>query len=155
MDPVSLATTLGIVAGGLIAFGVILKTLFTVYRFFRSLDDASQIIKVLPDWQTKVNSAMKELVPNSGTSLKDQVTGVGSRLDESHKKILETAEAIIEANQKALETDRKLDALGANVDNLGHQVDNLGRQVDTLGNNLEEIRNEIRAHIADDHAHGQ
>lgn len=94
MDPVSAAATLGIIAGALVALGVILKTLFSVYKFFRGLDDASKIIKEFPEWQTKVNLAMKELHPNSGSSLKDQVT---------------------ELTTKACETNDKVDTLGNNL----------------------------------------
>lgn len=98
MDPVSAVATLGIVAGALVATGVIVKTLINVYKFIRGLDDASKIIKDLPEWQSKVNLAMKELHPNSGSSLKDQVTALNT-----HVALL---------NAKACETGDKVDTMG-------------------------------------------
>jgi hypothetical protein len=87
MDPVSAATALGVVAGALIALGVIWKFLIGTYKFLRYLDDSSKIIKDLPDWQTKVNAAMKELHPNSGSSLKDQVTAINNKICETERKV--------------------------------------------------------------------
>jgi len=101
MDPFSAAATVGIIAGALVALGVILKTLINVYKFFRGLDDASKIIKEFPQWQTKVNAAMKELHPNSGSSLKDQVTAI---------------------NEKICETERKVDEANSKVDTLGNSL---------------------------------
>lgn len=97
MDPVSAVATLGIVAGALVATGVIVKTLINVYKFVRGLDDASKIIKDFPEWQAKVNLAMKELHPNSGSSLKDQVTAL---------------------TEKACETNDKVDTLGNSLDEI-------------------------------------
>lgn len=127
MDPLSIAATLGIIAAALVALGVIARALINVYKFFRSLDDASNIISEFPAWQTKVNLAMKELHPNSGSSLKDQVTAITEKLCENHDRIMET--------------DAKVDSLGENVD--------------TLGTSLGEIRQEILNHMADDQLHTQ
>lgn len=139
MDPFSTAATLGIIAGALVALTVILKTLFTVYRFFRSLDDASKIIKDFPEWQAKVNTAMKELHPNSGSSLKDQITEIDRKLNDQQTKILDVTNAIIETNAKIEQTNTKVDSIGATAD--------------TLGNSLEEIRQLLQLHVDDDQIH--
>lgn len=141
MDPLSLAATLGIVAGALIALGVIFKTLFNIYKVFRQLDDASQIIKEFPEWQGKVNAAMKELRPNSGTSLKDQITEIDRKLNDQQGKILDVTNAIIATNQK--------------IDQTTVKVDNVGISADTLGNSLEEIRQLLQSHVDDDQRHSQ
>lgn len=83
----SLLTLLGVIAAGIIAVTVIGKALLGVYKFTRSIDDANKIIKELPQWQTKVNLAMKELHPNSGTSLKDQVTALHDQACETGRKV--------------------------------------------------------------------
>lgn len=87
MDPISAAATLGIVAGALVALGVIGKTLLSVYKFVRRIDNANTIISELPEWQAKVNLAMKELHPNSGSSLKDQVTDLHTKVCENNGKV--------------------------------------------------------------------
>lgn len=141
MDPFSTAATLGIIAGALVALTVILKTLFSIYRFFRSLDDASKIIKDFPEWQAKVNVAMKELHPNHGSSLKDQITEIDRKLNEQQGKIIEVANSIITTNQRIEDTNIRFDSL-----------DNT---VDTLGNSLEEIRQLLQSHVDDDQIHSR
>jgi chromosome segregation ATPase len=141
MDPVSLAATVGIIAGALIALGVILKTLINVYKFFRGLDDAGKIIREFPEWQAKVNAAMKELHPNHGSSLKDQITEIDRKLNEQQMRILEVADSIVTTNQKIEDTNIRFDSLDTTVD--------------TLGNSLEEIRQLLQSHVDDDQIHSR
>lgn len=93
----SIVTILAVIAATIAALTVIGKALFSIYRFVRKIDDTNDIIQELPAWQTKVNLAIKELHPNSGSSLKDQVTAI---------------------NQKACEMDEKVDTLNNNLDEL-------------------------------------
>lgn len=87
MDPVSAATVLGAIAGVLIALGVIAKYLRKMFNFFKRIEEANRITIEFPEWQAKVNSAIKELHPNSGSSLKDQVTAINTKICETEQKV--------------------------------------------------------------------
>jgi hypothetical protein len=82
MDPVSAVATLGIVAAALVALGVIAKFLHGVYKFLRKIEDTNNIIVKFPEWQCQLDKAMQELHPNTGHSLKDQVTDMHRLLRE-------------------------------------------------------------------------
>lgn len=83
----SIVTLLGVIAATIVAVTVIGKALLACYRFVRRIDDANDIVKDLPEWQVKVNLAIKELHPNSGSSLKDQVTAISSKACETGEKV--------------------------------------------------------------------
>lgn len=84
--PISdILTWLGLIAGGLIALGVIwTKGLRPLYRFLRRVEDVHQlIIEELPDfmsntreWQTSADVLLKQLKPNSGSSMFDRVARI-------------------------------------------------------------------------------
>lgn len=84
--PISDALTwLGLIAGGLIALGVIwTKGLRPLYRFLRRVEDVHQlIIEELPafmanttEWQTSADVLLKQLKPNSGSSMFDRVARI-------------------------------------------------------------------------------
>lgn len=97
----SVVTLLGVIAATIVAVTVIGKALFATYRFVRRIDDANDIVKDLPQWQAKVNLAIKELHPNSGSSLKDQVTGIIG---------------------KQVDIETKVDCLTGTVDTLGNSL---------------------------------
>lgn len=102
MDPVSIAAILGAVAAALLALSVIFKYLKKAFDFFKKIETANNITMEFPEWQTKVNLAIKELHPNSGSSLKDQVTALTNQVST-----LAT---------QACETHDKVDTLGNNLD---------------------------------------
>lgn len=90
----SIVTLLGVIAATIVAVTVIGKALLATYRFVRRIDDANDIVQDLPQWQTKVNLAIKELHPNSGSSLKDQVTAIGDKLTETERKVDEACSKV-------------------------------------------------------------
>lgn len=108
MGLLEIAALLGAIAASIIALTVISRSLLGIYKFLRRIDDTTKIVKELPAWQDKINVGMKELHPNSGTSLKDQVTAI---------------------NDKLCETERKVDTLGNSLDDIrdmlqSHVADN-------------------------------
>lgn len=64
-------TNLGIVAGTILALGAILKPLYMMVRRVEQIH--TKVIVELPTWQEHVDKHIKELYPNSGSSIKDQV----------------------------------------------------------------------------------
>jgi hypothetical protein len=70
-----LFTNLGIVAGAILALGAVLKPL---YMMVRRIDQVhNKVVNELPVWQDHVDRHIKELYPNSGSSIKDQVVNTG------------------------------------------------------------------------------
>ena len=94
MDPVSIVAILGAVAAALVSIGVILKYLRKAFEFFKRVETANQITIEFPEWQTKVNAAIKELHPNSGSSLKDQVTALNEHVTTLNEKMCETGDKV-------------------------------------------------------------
>lgn len=82
MDPLSITAMLGIIAGALLALGVIGRFLHGIYKILRKVEQTNNIIHEFPEWQCKVEKAMRELEPNTGHSLKDQVTDIQRLLQE-------------------------------------------------------------------------
>jgi hypothetical protein len=66
-----LFTNLGIVAGTILALGAILKPLYLMVRRVDQIHN--KVIVELPKWQEHVDKHIKELYPNHGSSIKDQV----------------------------------------------------------------------------------
>lgn len=86
-----LLTNLGIVAGGIIALGVIWsKFLKPLYKFGRRVEDIHDYILVeLPAWQKKVDVGLTQLYPNHGTSIHDKVMGTNKTLEDVQRMLLE------------------------------------------------------------------
>lgn len=66
-----LFTNLGIVAGSILALAAILKPLYLMVRRVEQVHH--KVVVELPVWQEHVDKHIKELYPNSGSSIKDQV----------------------------------------------------------------------------------
>lgn len=66
-----LFTNLGIVAGTLLALGAILKPLYMMVRRVEQVHN--KVMVELPVWQEKVDKDLKQLYPNGGKSIHDQV----------------------------------------------------------------------------------
>jgi len=64
-------TNLGIVAGAILALGAVLKPLYMMVRRVEQVH--TKVVVELPVWQEHVDKHIKELYPNSGSSIKDQV----------------------------------------------------------------------------------
>ena len=68
-----LFTNLGIVAGAILALGAVLKPLYMMVRRVEQVHN--KVMVDLPAWQEHVDRGLKELYPNSGSSIHDKVTG--------------------------------------------------------------------------------
>lgn len=67
-----LFTNLGIVAGTILALGAILKPLYMMVRRVEQVH--TKVMVDLPAWQEHVDTGLKQLYPNSGSSIHDKVT---------------------------------------------------------------------------------
>lgn len=65
-------TNLGIVAGTILALGAILKPLYMMVRRVEQVHN--KVMVDLPVWQEHVDKGLKQLYPNSGSSIHDKVT---------------------------------------------------------------------------------
>lgn len=85
-----LLTNLGIIAGAILALGVIwTQGLRPVYRFLRRMEDMHDYILVeLPEWQKKVDYGLKQLYPNGGSTILDKVDRTNTSVEEV-KQMLE------------------------------------------------------------------
>lgn len=70
-----LFTNLGIIAGAILALGAVLKPLYMMVRRVEQVHN--KVVTELPAWQEHVDRHLKELYPNSGSSIKDQVNNTG------------------------------------------------------------------------------
>lgn len=86
---------LGIVAGGLLSLGVIwTKGLRPAWRFLRRIeavhtliiDDLPVFMENTVEWQANADTVLKQLQPNSGSSMFDRV----KRIEEQLKEDVET-----------------------------------------------------------------
>lgn len=94
MDPVSAVAVLGAIAAALISLSVVFKYLRKAFDFFKRIEQANHITIEFPEWQAKVNAAIKELHPNSGSSLKDQVTALNTHVTALNEKVCETRDKV-------------------------------------------------------------
>lgn len=72
-------TNLGIVAGTLLALGAILKPLYMMVRRVEQVH--TKVMVDLPVWQEHVDRGLKELYPNSGSSIHDKVTNTNREMN--------------------------------------------------------------------------
>jgi hypothetical protein len=82
-----LFTNLGIVAGSILALAAILKPLYLMVRRVEQV--RTKVVKELPVWQEHVDKHIKELYPNSGTSIKDQVSATNREMASLKRLIQE------------------------------------------------------------------
>lgn len=73
-----LFTNLGIVAGAILALGAVLKPLYMMVRRVEQVHN--KVVIELPVWQEHVDKHIKELYPNSGSSIKDQVANTNREI---------------------------------------------------------------------------
>lgn len=73
-------TNLGIVAGTILALGAILKPLYMMVRRVEQVHN--KVVVELPIWQEHVDKHIKELYPNSGSSIKDQVGNTNGKVND-------------------------------------------------------------------------
>lgn len=71
-------TNLGIVAGTILALGAILKPLYMMVRRVEQVH--TKVMVDLPVWQEHVDKGLKQLYPNSGSSIHDKVTHTNDEL---------------------------------------------------------------------------
>ena len=71
-------TNLGIVAGTILALGAILKPLYMMVRRVEQVH--TKVMVDLPVWQEHVDKGLKQLYPNSGSSIHDKVTSTNDEL---------------------------------------------------------------------------
>ena len=67
----------------------------------------------------RIDEAVRELKPNNGSSLKDQVTRI----------------------------DQRVDSLSGRVDEITNRVDDIGSRVDSMGGRLERLTGRFEEHI--------
>ena len=85
-----LMTNIGIIAGGLLGLGIIwTKAIRPLFRGARKIGEIHDYITVdLPAWQTKVDTGLKQLLPNGGSTILDKVDETNNSVREV-KKMLE------------------------------------------------------------------
>lgn len=88
---IELLTNIGIIAGALLGLGVIWsKGVKPLYRAARRMGEVHNYILVeLPTWQKSVDTSLKQLYPNSGSSIHDKVTQTNRRVEETGIQIEE------------------------------------------------------------------
>lgn len=74
-----LFTNLGIVAGAILALGAVLKPLYMMVRRVEQVH--TKVMVDLPAWQEHVDRGLKELYPNSGSSIHDKVTNTNREVN--------------------------------------------------------------------------
>lgn len=74
-----LFTNLGIIAGAILAFGAVLKPLYLMVRRVEQVHN--KVMVELPVWQEHVDKGLKELYPNSGSSIHDKVTNTNKEVN--------------------------------------------------------------------------
>lgn len=72
-------TNLGIVAGAILALGAVLKPLYMMVRRVEQVH--AKVMVELPVWQEHVDRGLKELYPNSGSSIHDKVTNTNRKVN--------------------------------------------------------------------------
>lgn len=72
-------TNLGIIAGALLAFAAVLKPLYMMVRRVEQVHN--KVMVDLPAWQEHVDRGLKELYPNSGSSIHDKVTNTNKEVN--------------------------------------------------------------------------
>lgn len=80
-----IATYLGIIAGALVSLGVIWKGAKMAYAFCKRIDQANSIMLEFPAWRDKVDHSMKELHPNHGTSMRDELNRISKDVCETKR----------------------------------------------------------------------
>jgi hypothetical protein len=73
-----LFTNLGIIAGAILALGAVLKPLYMMVRRVEQVH--TKVMVDLPEWQAHVDKGLKELYPNSGSSIHDKVTNTNRKV---------------------------------------------------------------------------
>ena len=96
---IELLTNIGIIAGAILGLGVIwTQGVKPVYRAARKMGEVHDYILVeLPTWQKKVDDGLKQLYPNSGSSIHDKVTCTNDKVEETGRK-LEEVRAMLESH---------------------------------------------------------
>ena len=85
-----LLALLGLIAGGLVAVGVIWKAgLVPIYRIVRKIEKAHDLILEFPEWQEKVNHSLSQLHPNGGSSIKDVVNTTKTDVSELRQLVVD------------------------------------------------------------------
>jgi hypothetical protein len=87
---IELFTDLAIVAGGLAALGFIwTQGVKRLYRAIRRMEDVHDYILVeLPAWQKTVDNSMKELSPNSGSSIHDKINCTKNTVEDVRELLI-------------------------------------------------------------------
>jgi hypothetical protein len=86
---------IGVIAGGLVALGIIWKSgLLPLYRFLRKMDDVHTIILEFPNWKDGVNDKLKQLEPNGGGSMKDIVTRSGNDIQHLKESVMDLKQMV-------------------------------------------------------------
>ena len=81
---IDLLTNIGIIAGAILGLGVIWTSgIKPIYRFSRRMEAMHDYILVdLPAWQNEVDKGLKQLYPNSGSSIHDKVMHTNTSVEE-------------------------------------------------------------------------
>lgn len=88
---IDVLTNIGIIAGAVLGLGVIWTSgIKPVYRFLRRMEDMHDyILTDLPAWQKEVNVGLKQLYPNSGSSIHDKVMCTNEKVTETGAELAE------------------------------------------------------------------
>lgn len=80
-----LFTNLGIVAGAILALFAVLKPLYLMVRRVEQVH--TKVMVELPKWQDNVDAGLKQLYPNSGSSIHDKVTNTNSQVNNVRRML--------------------------------------------------------------------
>lgn len=96
---IDVLTNIGIIAGAVLGLGVIWTSgIKPVYRFLRRMEAMHDYILVeLPTWQKEVNVGLKQLYPNSGSSIHDKVMCTNEKVTETGNELAQVR-AMFEAH---------------------------------------------------------
>lgn len=108
---IELLTNIGIVAGAILGLGIIWTSgIRPIFRAARKLGDVHDYIMVdLPAWQKEVDKGLKQLYPNSGSSIHDKVMCTNAKVEETGRS-LDQVKAMLEEHLN----DRDMHRTGAN-----------------------------------------
>lgn len=82
MELADVAAKLALIAGVLLSLGVIWKCVKTFVTRTREIGEICESVRALPDWMEKVNTDLKQLHPNGGSSMRDELGQIKELLAE-------------------------------------------------------------------------
>lgn len=109
-------TNLGIIAGALLALGAVLKPLYMMVRRVEQVHN--KVMVELPVWQEQVDRGLKELYPNSGSSIHDKVTSTNRKVIELERAVRDHVGDTGSHNVRQIRASIRLDSVPVDDDDI-------------------------------------